>query len=1012
MPEVEELLIVLHGAVVDEGLSVWGEVGHLGKRTPSRRALPRTGADRAALSDALRLILPPGASWQEGSAIAWLPSQGGRPLLSSPILGTLAEAADAELTPFEVACLNLSPSSALALLRRCSDDGRPLAPGLFPAQDLHFLAEVAQLALSLVARHAVLPAIRKTPEGSRGIWRPHLGPRDTSALGGLQLAMPPACRALGKSAEDPPSASARDLTQGLLSSFVDCLMRPEDVPSARHSANPHDLWVESLVQPQTRNVPAAAMSAIADDIDAWSGPLRRSESAHSRLCLRLEDPLENGDPWRVHYLLQALDDPSLILPAEDVWSERTGPTAYLTPQDLLSELGAAARLSPEIAASLAEARPTGYDLDTTGAYLFLNETVWALEQAGMGLQLPAFWNGENSRHLTARATAKAVSAGGGRLGLDSVVDFDWQVALGDETLSLQELEELAQAKVPLVRLRGQWVEVSADQVRAGLALLRGEAEGRSSLRDAVRMAIGGEDPGRGLEISEVRGQGEVGGLLSRLLKGTAPDAAGDLEAPPGLRAVLRPYQRRGYTWLNFLGELGVGACLADDMGLGKTLQTLAMIQRDRDQGGTGPYLLVCPTSVLSQWRSEAGRFTPDLPVHLHHGQQRLRQEEFLEAADSHALVLTSYSLLHRDVDLLQTVRWRGVVLDEAQNIKNPSTQGARAARALRADRRIALTGTPVENNVLDLWSIMEFLNLGLLGTRQGFMRRFFVPIQSEGSAQARQRLRRATGPFLLRRLKSDPAVAPDLPDKIETKVHCPLTREQATLYQAVLRDFEASLQEAEGMSRRGMILAALTKLKQVCNHPAQFLADGSALPGRSGKLARLAEMLEEVTAEGDRALVFTQFREMGALLQRYLQESLGKEVLFLHGQVPREQRERLVARFQAEGDGPAVFILSLKAGGTGLNLTRARHVFHFDRWWNPAVEDQATDRAYRIGQARQVQVHKFVCLGTVEERIDALMESKRELAGSLVGTGEAWLTELGTDELRSLFRLDPDALED
>ncbi len=1007
------MLIVLHGAVLDDGLSVWGEVEELRARPASRRAGRRAGADLAGLFEALGLILPHGASWKEGTAIAWLPSQGGRPLLSSPILGTLAEVTDAELAPFEVACLNLPSSSALALLRRCSDDGRPLAPGLFPAKDLRFLAEVAQLALSLVARHAVLPAVRKTPGGALGVWRPHLGPRDAAALGALQLAMPPACRALGKSAAAPPSASARDLTLGLISSFVDFLMRPQEAPTATRSAVPHDLWVESLARGQAPGSAAsAALDAIADDIDAWSQPLRRNESAHSRLCLRLEEPLEAGGRWRVHYLLQAFDDPSLILPAEEIWSERAGTTAYHKPQDLLSELGAAARLSPEIAASLAEARPNGYDLDATGAYLFLSETVWTLEQAGIGLQLPAFWNGEQRRHLTVRATAKAASAGGGRLGLDSIVDFDWEVALGGEALSRQELEELAQAKLPLVRLRGQWVEVSVDQVQAGLALLRGEVRARSTLRDAVRLALGTEDPAGGLELSEVRGEGEVEGLLSRLLKGPAPGATGELEPPPGLQAVLRPYQRRGYTWLSSLGELGVGACLADDMGLGKTLQTLAMIQRDRTEGGTGPFLLVCPTSVLSQWRSEAARFTPDLSVHLHHGPQRLRGQEFLEAAGTHALVLTSYSLLHRDLDLLQALRWRGVVLDEAQNIKNPSTHGARAARALGADRRIALTGTPVENSVLDLWSIMEFLNPGLLGTRQQFMRRFFVPIQSEGSAQAKERLRRATGPFVLRRLKSDPAVAPDLPDKIETKVHCPLTPEQATLYQAVLRDFEAVLGEAEGMSRRGMILATLTKLKQVCNHPAHFLADGSVLAGRSGKLARLAEMLEEVTAEGDRALVFTQFREMGALLQRYLQEVLGKEALFLHGQVPREQRERLVARFQAEGDGPAVFILSLKAGGTGLNLTRARHVFHFDRWWNPAVEDQATDRAYRIGQTGQVQVHKFVCLGTVEERIDALMESKRELAGSLVGTGEAWLTELGTDELRDLFRLDPDALED
>jgi SNF2 family DNA or RNA helicase len=413
---------------------------------------------------------------------------------------------------------------------------------------------------------------------------------------------------------------------------------------------------------------------------------------------------------------------------------------------------------------------------------------------------------------------------------------------------------------------------------------------------------------------------------------------------------------------------------------------------------------------VGNWQKEAARFAPELPVMVHHGSTRSKGTRFKQQAQQQAIVISSYALLHRDVEILKQVDWAGVILDEAQNIKNPETKQARAARALPAAYRIALTGTPVENNVGDLWAIMEFLNPGFLGTQTEFKRRFFVPIQASRDPDAVARLKRLTGPFILRRLKTDRAIIADLPDKLEMKVFCTLTKEQASLYQAVVRQAERDLEAAEGMRRRGLILATLSKLKQVCNHPAQFLGDNSAIPGRSGKVARLTEMLEEVLAVQERALVFTQFAEMGHLLQRYVQETFGREVLFLHGGVRKAQRDQMVARFQAGADGPAVFLLSLKAGGTGLNLTGASHVFHFDRWWNPAVENQATDRAFRIGQTKNVQVHKFLCVGTLEERIDEMLERKRELAEGVVGSGEAWLTELSTTELKALFALHQDAI--
>ncbi len=372
----------------------------------------------------------------------------------------------------------------------------------------------------------------------------------------------------------------------------------------------------------------------------------------------------------------------------------------------------------------------------------------------------------------------------------------------------------------------------------------------------------------------------------------------------------------------------------------------------------------------------------------------------------------SYALLHRDLEALAGVPWSGLILDEAQNIKNSETRQARAARSIPAGYRIALTGTPVENSVGDLWALMEFLNPSFLGAQEEFRRRFFIPIQAGRDAEAMKRLKRLTGPFVLRRLKTDKTIIADLPEKMEMKVFCTLTREQASLYAAVAAEAAEALDPAEGIRRKGVVLATLSKLKQVCNHPAHFLGDNSPLPGRSGKLSRLTEMLEEVLSVGDRALIFSQFAEMGELLRRHLQENFGREALFLHGGVPRRERDSMVERFQAEEDGPRLFILSLKAGGTGLNLTQANHVFHFDRWWNPAVENQATDRAFRIGQARRVQVHKFLCAGTLEEKIDAMIEGKKEIARNIIGAGEGWLTELNTEQLKELFALRSEAVGD
>ena len=396
---------------------------------------------------------------------------------------------------------------------------------------------------------------------------------------------------------------------------------------------------------------------------------------------------------------------------------------------------------------------------------------------------------------------------------------------------------------------------------------------------------------------------------------------------------------------------------------------------------------------------------------VHHGADRLTGKKFAREAKKNDIILSTYALAHRDEDTLSEVHWQHVVLDEAQNIKNPAAKQTQAIKKLKAAHRIALTGTPVENRLSELWSIMDFLNPGYLKSAQHFRTNFALPIEKYRKKERAEILRRIIQPFVLRRVKTDPKVINDLPEKMEMKVYYNLTREQASLYEAVVAEMIERIDKSEGIERKGLVLATLMKLKQICNHPALFLQDGSILEGRSGKLARLEEMLEEVLAEGDKALIFTQFAGMGVMLRHYLQEKVGCETLFLHGGTAKKQRDAMIQRFQNDPHGPPLFILSLKAGGLGLNLTAANHVFHFDRWWNPAVENQATDRVFRIGQKKNVQVHKFVCIGTLEERIDQMIEQKKELADSIIGTGEAWLTEMSTEQLKEVFTLSRDAVE-
>ncbi|KKJ99905.1 helicase HelZ [Micromonospora sp. HK10] len=756
----------------------------------------------------------------------------------------------------------------------------------------------------------------------------------------------------------------------------------------------------------------AALDLLRTELDAWQ---RDAVGGAVRAAFRLIEPvtdpvaeLVEGGAWRVEFGLQPVDEPGLVVAAAQVWrgAARALAGRGIDPQEtLLAELGRASRLWPELDAALRTATPEGMELDAEGAHRFLREGAPVLHAAGFGVLLPSWWRRSSSR-LGARLRARGRTAPGtvaaGGLGLDALVDYRWEVALGDQPLTADELASLAEVKSPLVRLRGRWVELDPHRLEAGLRLLR--STGELTVADLLRMGLTGDgDRTDGLPVLEVTADGALGELLA----GEAERRLTPADPPPGFAGTLRPYQRRGLAWLAFLQSLGLGGILADDMGLGKTVQLLALLAGDPP--AAGPTLLVCPMSLVGNWQREAARFTPGLRVHVHHGAERARGAEFAAAVHAADLVLTTYSVAARDAYDLAGIDWHRVVVDEAQAIKNAATRQAEAVRALPARHRVAVTGTPVENRLADLWSIMQFANPGLLGPAATFRKKFAEPIERHGDAEVAGRLRRITGPFVLRRLKTDASIISDLPAKLEMEVLCNLTAEQAALYRAVVDDMLAKIESSDGMERRGLVLATMTRLKQVCNHPAQLLHDGSALAGRSGKLERLEEIVDEVLAAGERALLFTQYAEFGGMLRGHLSARTGREVLYLHGGVGKADRDAMVTRFQSP-DGPPLFVLSLKAGGTGLTLTAANHVVHVDRWWNPAVEDQATDRAFRIGQRRRVQVRKFVCAGTVEEKVAAMIADKRGLAQRVVGTGEQWVTELSTDTLRELFTLESGAV--
>ena len=647
------------------------------------------------------------------------------------------------------------------------------------------------------------------------------------------------------------------------------------------------------------------------------------------------------------------------------------------------------------------------------ALQFLRD-VEPMERAGLAIRMPATWRMNRPSRPRVRATVGSASPS--ILGMDALLDFHVGVTLDGESLTAEEIETLLKSTQGLALLRGKWVEVDPERLASTIDKFQAierlsETEG-VPFGAAMRLLSGASIDANDADAPTAQwAHVQAGPWLAQALDGCrGPEGLARVDPGDGFQATLRPYQETGLRWLYLLAQLGLGACLADDMGLGKTVQVLALLQTLAAPAKKTPSLLVAPASLLANWALEAARFTPGLKVWIAHPSFPSGDESnTLKPPDFSAvdLVVTSYGTFLRQ-DWIGQTNWRLAILDEAQAIKNPNAKQTRAVNSLKASARIALTGTPIENNLRDLWSIFDFVNPGLLGSAKAFAN--FAKTLATQPHVSYAPLRRLVQPYILRRLKSDRSIIADLPDKTEIKAFCPLTKKQAALYQAAVGELEEALEQAgEGIGRRGLVLASLMRLKQICNHPSQWLGDGAYDEAESGKFERLREIAEAIAGRQEKLLVFTQFKEIIAALEKLLASAFGRRGLVLHGETPVAKRKELVKTFQEDERTP-FFVLSLKAGGSGLNLTGASHVVHFDRWWNPAVENQATDRAYRIGQKRNVLVHKFVCRGTIEAKIDLLIDSKRQLADDFLGSGgEINLTEMSNSELLRLVALDLDA---